>query len=241
MKEFIQLLLGKVGYEILRKDRPRNISRNTMTEGLNWLRDRSFSVQTVLDVGASDGRWSKDCMESFPNATYVLFEPQPFHSAALDGYAESAATRVLPVKKAIGGEVGTMSFDISDPFGGGPAVSTSESILDVELTTIDATVSGLNLEGPFLLKLDTHGIEESILHGAEQTLKKCEILIIEAYNYNITSEAMLFWELCAYLYEKGFRTIDLVDVMHRKHDNSLWQMDLFFVRSGWNGFNCITY
>lgn len=241
MKEFIQALLGKAGYEILRKNRPRNVSRNTMTAGLHWLKNQDFKVQTVFDVGASDGRWSKDCIKNFPNATYVLFEPQPVHSLALDEFAGSASTSVLPVKKAIGGEVGTMSFDISDPFGGGPAIAGSEDVMEVELTTIDATVSELNLADPFLLKLDTHGIERSILQGAEETLKKCEILIIEAYNYHITDEAMLFWELCAYLYQRGFRTVDLVDVMHRKHDNSLWQMDLFFVRSDWDGFNHIMY
>ncbi len=241
MKKLIQTLLGKTGYEILRKDRPKSISRNTMTAGLQWLGRQGFTVRTVLDVGASDGRWSKDCMQDFPDATYVLFEPQPVHSSALDEFAASASTRVIPVKKAIGGEEGTMSFDISDPFGGGPAAAGSEAVMEVELTTIDATVAMLKLEKPYILKLDTHGIERSILQGAENILQKCEILIIEAYNYHITDEAMLFWELCAYLDKRGFRPVDLVDVMHRKHDNSLWQMDLFFVRSDWDGFNCVTY
>jgi hypothetical protein len=30
--------------------------------------------------------------------------------------------------------------------------------------------------------------------------------------------------------QRGFRCIDLVDPMHRPHDDSLWQMDLVFAR-----------
>ncbi|MCI5141636.1 MAG: FkbM family methyltransferase [Candidatus Electrothrix sp. ATG1] len=134
-----------------------------------------------------------------------------------------------------------MLFDISTPLGGAPASQDSKDVMEVEMTTIDSACRSLKLKGPFLLKLDTHGIEKSILQGAEQTLSKCAVLIIEAYNYEIREEALLFWELCAFLAEKGFRPIDLVDVMHRKHDHSLWQMDLFFIRSDWEGFNCITY
>ena len=241
MKEFIQSMLGKVGYEILRKDRPVAAPRTTMPQGIHWLKEHGFSITTVLDVGASDGRWTRDCMEDYPEAKYVLFEPQPVHSQALDDFAASTDGRVVPVKKAVGGEVGTMTFDISDPLGGGPVTDNSSAVMEVELTTIDATVTEHKLEAPFLLKLDTHGIEKSILQGADQTLEQCEILIIEAYNYRILPEALLFWELCAFLAEKGFRPIDLVDSMHRKYDNSFWQMDLIFIRSSWQGFDYVSY
>ena len=59
--------------------------------------------------------------------------------------------------------------------------------------------------------------------------------------YKISDEALLFWELCAFLSEKGFSPIDLVDVCHRPYDNSLWQMDLIFIRSTWEGFKYNSY
>jgi hypothetical protein len=67
------------------------------------------------------------------------------------------------------------------------------------------------------------------------------VLIIESYNFRITDEAMLFWELCAYLQTKGFRCVDLVDVLHRDRDLAFWQIDLVFIRDDWEGFNIITY
>ncbi len=234
-------MLGRAGYEIRRKDSSVADSRNTMWQALHWIQDHGFSVKTVLDVGASDGRWSKDCMAFFPDARFVLFEPQPVHSQALDAFAGSSSGRVIPVRKAVGAEDGHLLFDVSAPFGGGPATHESEKIMEVDQTTLDSSTLQLQLEEPFLLKLDTHGFEKSILQGADQTLEKSEVLIIEAYNYRITDEALLFWELCAFLAERGFRPVDIVDLMRRKYDNSLWQMDLIFIRSSWEGFNRITY
>ena len=54
MKELIQSMLGKVSYEILRKDRPEPVPRTTMAQGIHWLKEHGFSVKTVLDVGASN-------------------------------------------------------------------------------------------------------------------------------------------------------------------------------------------
>ncbi len=204
-----------------------------MREGLQWLSEHNFYVKTVLDVGASNGCWSKKCMDFFPKATYVLFEPQPVHSDALDAFVESCKQTVIPVKKAVGASEGQTLFYAPRPFGGALARRKADNTIKVGLTTIDASVSQLQIEGPYLLKLDTHGFEKSILEGASNTLEKIDILVIEAYNYRITDEAFLFWELCVFLSERGFRPIDLVDVRHRQYDNSLWQMDLFFIRSTW--------
>lgn len=241
VKGIIQSLFSKVGYEI----RPINIPvakvRSSMEQSLQWIQKNGFSIETILDVGASDGRWSKKTMVLFPGTKIVLFEPQPVHSRNLDDYANSFPGRVIPVKKAVGGDDGLLLFDVSDPFGGGVAKTDSKKTLQVEQVKLDTCVAELDLKAPFLLKLDTHGFERSILKGAEQTLQKCEVLIIEAYNYRISEEALLFWELCVFLSERGFRPIDVVDLMYRKHDNSLWQMDLFFIKTTWNGFNHDSY
>lgn len=216
----------------------RKPPRSSMARGLKWLADRGFMVETVLDIGASSGVWSKECANFFPEAQYVLFEPQPVHSEALTRFAGSCRQRVIIVEKAAGAVEGRTYFltDPEDPLGGALASVVSENAITVDVTTVDASVTQFGLSAPFLVKLDTHGYEKSILDGAGDTLEKTEVLIIEAYNYRISDEAMLFWELCSYMSERGFRPIDLVDIGYRKYDNSLWQMDLFFIRSGWEGF-----
>ena len=237
MGKIVKNILKKAGWELHRT----NESPSTMSRGLKWLCSHDFHIKTVLDVGASNGCWSRECMNVYPEANFVLFEPQPVHSNALDSF-EKSDKRTVIVKKAVGSSEGHTFFDASDPFGGVLAPNDEgDGTIKVELTTIDASVSQLQLEAPFLLKLDTHGFEKGILEGAASTLEKADILIIEAYNYRITTEALLFWELCAFLSDRGFRPINLVDVMHRQYDNSLWQMDLFFIRDDWNGFNYVSY
>jgi FkbM family methyltransferase len=239
MKKFMKSILRKTGWELRRVDNSRQSNtRATMQEGLRWLSSHNFHFKTVLDVGASDGCWSKDCMKYFPMADYILFEPQPVHSDALDKFAQSCGKNVKIIKKAVGATIGDTFFDAKDPFGGALLQENKDSYtIKVEMTTIEDSVSQIDDERPYLMKLDTHGYEKSILEGAGKTLEKIDVLIIEAYNYKFTNEGLLFWELCAYLSDRGFRPIDLVDVDHRKFDNSLWQMDLFFIRNAWEGFN----
>lgn len=238
MKAVVKKILRKAGWELRRTSAN---SRSTMAEGLDWLRRNNFDVKTVLDVGASNGCWSKECMRFFPKSKFVLFEPQPVHNEALKLFSKSYKQAVI-IKKAVGPSDGYTFFDSSDPFGGSILKSNeSDCSIEVEMTTIDSAVSLHQIECPFLLKLDTHGYEKGILSGAAKTIEKTKILIIEAYNYRITEEAFLFWELCAFLSDKGFRPIDLVDVLHRQYDNSLWQMDLFFIRSDWEGFKYTSY
>ena len=238
MKRIIKRLLKQAGWELRRAG---NMYGSSMGDGLKWLAEHGFHFNTVLDVGASDGRWSAECMAFYPEAKYVLFEPQPAHSKALDDFANARKQTVVLVKKAVGGSEGHTLFDASDPFGGALADKEEDHTIKVGLTTIDATILRDQAEAPFLLKLDTHGFEKSILAGSNNALEKCDALIIEAYNFRITEEALLFWELCSFLSEKGFRPIDLVDVLRRPYDNTLWQMDLFFIRSNWKGFSYISY
>lgn len=237
IRHIVKKLLNQAGLEIYRT----GTYRSSMNDGLKWLAEHGFKFNTILDVGASDGRWSAECMSFYPESKYVLFEPQPVHSKALDAFAGAHQQTVIPVKLAVGNSEGHTLFDAQNPLGG--ALTNKEGIhtIKVGLTTIDATLLKYQVEAPFLLKLDTHGFEKSILSGANDTIGKCSALIIEAYNFRIEKEAFLFWELCSFLSEKGFRVIHLVDVSRREYDNALWQMDLFFIQSTWKGFDYISY
>jgi len=212
-----------------------------MEESVKWLKNEGIEINSVLDVGASDGRWTKQCMASLANAQYALFEAQPVHFDALDSFESEMPNTIHVVKKAVGSVEGVTFFDASDPFSGGLSDKAGSSTIEVPVTTIDSEINAINLPGPYLLKLDTHGYERSILKAATKTLDNCSALIIEAYNHRITKEAFLFWELCQFLSDRGFMPVDLVDVLHRDYDNSLWQMDLVFVKSTWSGFSHVSY
>ena len=241
MKAIIKKLINFLGYEISRKSYLENRPRSSMQKSIEWLQANHFDVKSILDVGASDGRWSKDCIKYFPNSHYILFEPQLCHSDALESMEEEFKGKITVVKKAVGEKSGKTYFDITDPFGGALIDTETANTVEVSLTSIDDCISETGLKGPFLLKLDTHGFEIPILEGAAKTLNECSVLVIEAYNYNIEPGSVLFWQLCQYLDKKGFRPIDIVDIMYREYDNSLWQMDIVFIKSSWQGYEYISY
>ena len=118
--------------------------------------------------------------------------------------------------------------------------STKDAIA-VPVNTIDNLVLEKKLNGPYLIKLDTHGFEVPILEGAKNTLKITNILVIETYNFTITNQSLRFHEMIAYMEEKGFRCIDMSEPLFREKDNSFWQIDLFFIRSNRKEFDTNTY
>jgi FkbM family methyltransferase len=193
---------------------------------------------TIADVGASDGRWSQLARATFPAAEQVLFEPHPVHAPALERFkVENPDSRFIP--SAVGGAEGESLFDGRDPWGGVLQEDRTHGSITVSVVTLDDALA--TAKPPFLVKLDTHGVEAAILAGAEQTMTRSVAWIIEAYNQRITPDCLLFWELCGFMAEHGFRPFDLVDVHHRPHDKTLWQMDLSFVRSDWAGFSYLGY
>jgi len=198
---------------------------------LQRISGRGLEVRTILDIGASNGRWSLEARKYWPDARCHLIEANPYHRDSLE-----MTIRQNPyfsyVLAAAGASVGTISFDASDPFGGvaDEKYRDGSRWIEVPVTTIDDEVAGNILPKPFLVKLDTHGFEVPILNGAKETLKNTNLLVIETYNFDVGSEGLKFYEMCAFVDQLGFLVIDISEPLWRLKDRAFWQMDLLFVR-----------
>jgi FkbM family methyltransferase len=190
---------------------------------------RETKINTVIDIGASNGCWSKLAQKFFPNAFYYLIEANPFHGEAL-AKIKSEQKKYDYILAAAGDIVGEIYFDGEDPFGGLASHSSSEKTkMKVPVVTVDHVVKKYNLSPPYLLKLDTHGFEIPIFEGAAKTLLNTNLIIVETYNFDINPQSLRFYQICEYLEEKGFRCIDICDPLFRNRDKALWQFDLFFM------------
>jgi FkbM family methyltransferase len=236
VKSALQSAAGRAGYEINRLD-----SASTMDAALRRLSSSHPDISTLVDVGASDGRWSVNARRHFPGAAFLLFEAlESQHGSALRALAKDPAYRV--VLAAAGDRAGTIHFNAEDAFGGAASTAaTGAGDIVVPMTTIDAEVERRGLRAPYLIKLDTHGFEVPILAGAEATLTNTSAIVIEAYNFPIHPDALMFPDMCRHLMERGFRVVDLVDVMRRPRDSALWQFDLVFTRADRPEFQLNTY
>ena len=188
---------------------------------------RGVAVETWIDIGASDGIWSRRAQRYFPRANFLLFEPLVEHQHALaalqrtHGFAHVAA--------AAGAAPGEIAFAIDPQLdGSGVAAPGTSGTRTVPVETIDRATTARGLHRPFGLKLDTHGHEVPVLEGAAHVLAQTNLLVIEAYNFSLVPGCLRFHELCAWLETRGFRCCDLADPMRRPTDGALWQMDLAF-------------
>ena len=201
-----------------------------MKKALERLVVHKFDIATVIDVGASDGRWSIECMNSFPNARYHLIEAQKGHLKSLKKFEEDYQNGSY-VLAAAGDKIGTVYFNNDNLFGGIASKNRIKNGIEVPVVTIDYEVEKHRLKPPYLIKLDTHGFEVPILEGSQDVLKNTEVVIIETYNFKITPNSLKYWEMCSYMDTLGFAPIENVDLMLRVYDNAFWQMDTIFVKT----------
>jgi FkbM family methyltransferase len=228
IKAIVKKAVRALGYNIARADSLAN--RSTMDGAFRALKARKFTFNTVIDIGASNGSWSDALMRYFPSCRYLLIEAQPVHEQALREYCAQHDNAQF-VLAAAGEKPGRIFFDAAEPLSGQASYTrTAAANIELPVTTVDHEVTARRLDGPYLLKFDTHGFEVPILKGALQTLNRTDVIVMECYNFRIAPECLTFHEMCGYLGELGFRCIDLVEPMHRPHDDAFWQMDLVFVR-----------
>jgi FkbM family methyltransferase len=227
IKRRLNTVLRPMGYEIQRSQ-----DSLSLPAVLRRLRERGVTLGGVIDIGASDGRWTRELLPFFPEAQYLLVDANPVHRQALEAFCARGSNLRFEIVAAadLPGEV---YFDDSHAFIGIARHLPGEpELVRLPATTVDLLVRKHALPGPYLLKLDTHGFEGPILEGAAGCIAQCNLIFIESYNFDLGPETMRFPALCERLRALGFRPVDLVEPIHRPRDGALWQFDLVFEPQG---------
>src|SRR5688572_939285 len=114
IKKIIKKAFNAAGYTI---EKSNDKVGFTMNGALARCVQRGLLVNTVIDVGASDGRWTRDCMKYLPGANYLMIEAQEPHREALDKLCRERPNARF-VLAAAGHKEGKIYFDNSALFGG---------------------------------------------------------------------------------------------------------------------------
>lgn len=203
-------------------------------------RSRISHVGTLLDVGASNGCWSVQARKYFPEMACFMIEAQAEHAVALEKLKASSPAFDF-ISAAAGDHDGTVYFQEGDLFGGVATHSPhGAGYRQVPMIAIDTLVEQRGLKAPFMLKLDTHGFEVSILEGARKMLLQTALVVVEVYNFKLTMNSLRFHEMCEYLENSGFRCVDICNPVFRK-DGVLWQMDMYFAPASASEFTSNSY
>lgn len=198
---------------------------------------RGLPVQVVVDIGASDGKWSIASMKHLPNASFLAIEPLKERKDKL--LTTKRRLNNFDYALCVAGDIDgekvqlnvTEDLDGSTVEGSNPGTPRTCTV-----RTVDSLLTEKNLPGPYLLKFDTHGHEIPILSGCKSTLMNTNAIIMETYNFQLTSSSLRFHEMCSYLEQLGFRPVDIADPLLRAYDQAFWQIDILFIKEDSNVF-----
>lgn len=226
IKKIIRMILGKLGYEITRKD-----SGGFYSSYLS----KMCTPKTVFDVGVGCG--TPELYGAYPGAKYFLVEPLEEFRGALEKI--SGRINCVICHKALGDteEIREITIE-ADPqlssFCDRPRTDIPSGKRQVEVTTLDAILrENPDIATPILLKIDVEGSELKVLKGAGQLLKLTDMVIVEVSVAKRFKNSSTLEEIILFMKENGFAVFDflticrgegmvganLVDVVFKKIDN----------------------
>lgn len=192
------------------------------------------SIEHVIDIGTSDGRWAAKCMRVCPNAhvtgidardcemhSSVAHDPRYVRvTAALDSHAGKGTLRV-PARKTT-----TSLLPIKKPV----AHKGLENAVEMEVDTV--TLDSLRLECPklTLIKMDVQGLELFVVRGGQSTFKDAHLVFAEVMLTPVYEKQTKMWELCSALHHLGYRYAGNARQSYNNH--VVWVVDALFVKEG---------
>lgn len=227
-------LISPVGVQLYR-------SGTDMESVLRQIAARDHGINSVLDLGAAKGDWSRMALGLFPNAKIVGVDPLEERAPYLEKL--KAKHDRYDYVSAVAGkdDGGSVELAVTPDLDGSTIHGSEGQMRTVPVHSVDAIAKMKGLKGPFFLKFDTHGFEKPILESAEKVLTQTKYIVMEAYNFRHSPDTLLFHEMIAFMEERGFRVSHLVDILNRPTDGALWQVDLFFARADDPLFNSDSY
>jgi FkbM family methyltransferase len=201
-------------------------------QSLLRVRELGLRPRTVIDVGVATG--TNGLYDVFTDARYVLIEPleesRPFMRQIVEQHPGSIA-----IHAAAGRTPGEAEFVVHPGLSGSSFLLSRKfgEVRTVPIVTIDGVVKEHGLEGPFILKLDVQGFELEVLEGATETLGQSDLVITEASLWaDVKAKAMpRLIDLISWFDQRGFVVYDIAQIIRRKLDDAIAELDLVFCRA----------
>jgi FkbM family methyltransferase len=203
---------------------------------------RGLRPQTVLDIGANRGMFSKCTHFVFPEASIYAFEPlkdcyddlcqlkktirnfQCYNAAVAERTGESFIYRSSY-------EYSSSLLEMAHLHKEAFPYSAGHSLEKVNLRTLDSMLDTESLRRPVLMKIDVQGYEKCVLLGAGKTLEHTDYVVCEMSLRSLYEGQPLFDEVYRYLTNLGFCfSGQLTELRHPKSCEIL-QIDGLFLRT----------
>ena len=161
-----------------------------------YLKELKFVPQTVLDIGAWDGFWTKNCKEFWPKAHYTCIEAGPKHKTKLKKCANEVHIAVLGNKN----KKVTMYFNKVGYTKGASILDQTPYSEERDMETLESLVG---LRRYDFIKQDVQGAEMLIMEGAPEIFKRATYVLNEVENNDVK-------EMNAYMKKLGFNNSEII-------------------------------
>lgn len=196
---------------------------------LTGLAARGFKPECVLDIGAALGEWTCMSLRFWPEARYFLFEPLEERKPALDRLRQEYPN-VDYILAGASDAPGHLSIGLSaNLYESSFAYPGNQNRL-VDVVTVDTLFREGRFPQPQFMKLDVQGYELKVLKGATESMRSCDLILLELQFFRFAPEMLLVHEAVAWMAARGFFPYEFVDFLRRPHDGAMGQCDLLFVR-----------
>ena len=197
-----------------------------------------YIINTIVYVGANNGRSALAINEAFPGKEFFLLEPVPQTFNLLVSNT-STYSNMHCFNVAAGSNKGSFEMFV-DEFS--PASSLlaykpvaveeypflgKHSIANVRVQRLDDITSGI--QSVDMIIMDVQGYEDEVLKGARESLRSCQIVMSELSLQTLYDNSSTFDSVYQTLIKEGFRLFNLVNPMRGKSGRVL-QIDGVFVR-----------
>jgi len=233
VKSWLKGPLNRMGYQIFRSSSLPQASVYSFCAGLAG---RGFRPKLIMDVGANRGDWSREALEVFPDAMFVLVEPQSEMAPHLQRFcSETPKSRWLQVgaadfegelQLAVAPDTVSSSFRVSQE----EAERYHWKPRTVPVRTLDSICRELG-SMPDIVKLDVEGYEDKVLAGAKTLVGEVEIFLLELTLFGVKSAAMRFDEYVSLMNELGYQFYDVSGFQRRPYDGALAICEIAFARA----------
>ena len=247
MKNVIKKILKKLGFVILKKEhyqklssemlKPKHLNHTIHLDFLmRLLKDIGYKPNMIFDIGANRGGWTASALEYFPNANYILFEPQAnLANEIKNRFSEKPNIQCFTI--GVGNQKATLHFTLHERDDSCNFLMTKEEAdaqgyqqIEVPVVALDAFIREQNVQNPDILKIDAEGIDLQVLEGARETIKNhTEVVLVEVAIIN-----PMFENTALAVMEKmdswGFKLFDITDLNRPFEPKVLWLSEFVFIR-----------
>lgn len=230
LKQLCDASLSKLGKRITNLHSPAK----PFLEGVFFLKQIIDKPSWIIDIGVANGTPELTTPFPFSEYKYLLVEADPQFTQDLDNIKHRFPDNAVIEQCFCGKDEGTtIAFNVNNDGRSSSGYSSigRKKTISVKTHKLDTLVSKHKIQGPVLLKVDVEGAEIDVLQGGINSLKICDVVILESWinpDKNIRTPSD-FATLVSFMKQQSFVVFDFFGG-HSYRSGVLKLIDIVFVR-----------